>query len=159
VAHEGSTLIVYGECLIAQKHLYKSAPEMNDIALPHIVTFLRFHVWVLMLRNPSLCKFRKRHLQEVSQAASSSQYETDVELATIVASKLESNGLHNDETNAELANQKSEIGQSLSSSIMKENFEMKSEVSALKTEILELKALLESKATGLKISAISRPND
>ncbi len=156
MAHEGSTLIVYGECFIAQKHLYKSAPEMNDIALPHIVTFLRFHVWVLMLRNPSLCKFRKRHLQEVSQAASSSQYET--ELATIVASKPESNGLHNDETNA-LANQKSEFGQSLSSSIMKENFEMKSEVSALKTEILELKALLESKATGLKISTISRPND
>jgi hypothetical protein len=140
------------------------------MALPHIVTFLRFHVWVLMLRNPSLCKFRKRHLQEVLQAASRSQYETHLELATIVASKPESNGLrsdetnaefanHNDETNAELANQKSEFGRSLSSSFMKENLELKSEVSALKTEILELKALLESEATGLKISPTSRPHD
>jgi hypothetical protein len=83
-----------------------------------------------------------------------------VELEKMVASKPESNSLRNDETNAELAlNHKSEFGRSLSGSIIKENLELKSEVSALKTKILELKMLLESRATGLTISTISRPND
>ncbi len=78
----------------------------------------------------------------------------------MVLSKPESSSLHNDVTKAELAlNQKSEFGRSLSGSIIKENLELKSEVSALKTEILELKLLLESRATGLTISPISRPND
>jgi hypothetical protein len=110
-----------------------------------------------MARNPTLCKFRKRYLQEVLKAESSSprNYEADVELAEMVVSKPDNSGLHTHETHVQLANQTSDFVLSSNSS-SQETLELKNESAILKNDSSEPKKMLDSRKV---VASILRPND